>query len=86
MEPSRAEFFIDVWYGYATFHTKIVVPGCAAWYSTYVDWYRSTTVSVLVYWDFESFCPELEMRGPDSVQEATARELEQNSPNPTVDR
>ena len=45
---------------------------------------RNTTVQVLVYWDFETFCPELEMRGPDSVQEATARELEQNSPNPTV--
>ena len=33
MEPSRAEFSIDVWYGYATFHTKIVYGGCAEWYS-----------------------------------------------------
>ena len=37
MESSRAEVSIDVWYGYVTFHTKIVYGGCAAWYSIYVD-------------------------------------------------
>ena len=35
MESSRAEVSIDVWYGYVTFHTKIVYGGCAAWYSNH---------------------------------------------------